>query len=123
MGNEQHVAEEDDRIKQLVARRLRALREEGGYPTAAKFAEQIGVDAPRLSRMENGHQGISTLTLRRAARVLGVDMEAFFQEPAAAVTHMRAGEGRRSQADAMVQWARELRADLELVRRYQRGLG
>jgi len=113
---------DDSTIKALVARRLKELRIERGYPKASDFAERIGVDGPRLSRMEGGRQGISTLVLRRAAEVLGVRMDDFFREPQPQVTLMRSGGASGADTDRMVQWARDLRTDLDTVAEYRRGL-
>ena len=113
---------DDNTIKELVARRLKELRVERGYPKAADFAKRIGVDGPRLSRMESGQQGISTLVLRRAAHVLGVRMDDFFREPAPPVTMMRSGGADDAKAEEMAQWARALRSDLDMVAEYRHGL-
>lgn len=113
---------EDREIRELVAKRLKELRLEHGYTKGVAFAERIGVDGPRLSRMESGKQAISTLVLRRASRVLGVPMDAFFTPAASAVTLMRSGDADDSRVDQMVEWAHELRSDLDMVSEYERGL-
>jgi len=113
---------DDSTIKQLVARRLKELRLERGYPKAHDFAERIGVDGPRLSRMESGQQGISTLVLRRAAEVLDVRIDDFFREPLPQATMLRSGGADEAKANEMVDWARNLRADLDTVAEYSRGL-
>lgn len=113
---------EDQAIRMLVAKRLKELRIDGGYETASVFAERVGVDGPRLSRMENGKQAISTLVLRRAATVLDVPMDAFFSEPEPAPTLMRSGEADDDKIEAMIEWARALRSDLDMISDYERGL-
>jgi transcriptional regulator with XRE-family HTH domain len=113
---------QDQEIRELAARRLKELRIAHGYTKAADFAAKVGVDAPRLSRMETGKQAISTLVLRRAAQVLGVAMDEFFREPRPALVRMRAGEANEAQTAQIVRWAHELRDDLDMVAEYRRGV-
>lgn len=112
----------DQEIMQLVAERLKALRLEHGFTNASQFAEEIGVDGPRLSRMESGKQGISTLVLRRAAEKLGVEMDAFFRRPARETVLLRDSGGDKASADAALAWAKALRSDLTVIDEYRHGL-
>jgi transcriptional regulator with XRE-family HTH domain len=93
---------------------MRELREARTY-TLEALAEKIGLDAPRLSRMERGERSIDTLVLRRLSSALEVRMDDFFLEPEPQV--MARGTG----SDEMVDWARQLRRDLDFVAEFRRG--
>ncbi len=106
---------EQDLGRRLGAK-LRELREAGGY-TLNELADKLGTDAPGLSRMERGERNISTLVLRRAARVFEISTDDFFAAPASEVVHLRAGDG--EQTAAMLAWAADLQRDLRAVRAYE----
>jgi transcriptional regulator with XRE-family HTH domain len=104
----------DHELFAVLGERIKDLRVEHGYTNQREFAELIGIDAPRLSRIERGQRGIDTLVLRRAAQVLDVSLDDFFEAPATAVALPRGDEA----VDTMLDWARALQANIETVERY-----
>jgi transcriptional regulator with XRE-family HTH domain len=54
-----------------AGRVLRALREEQGF-SLPEFAERIGWDKGRLSKVENNHLAVSLTTIEAIARGLGM---------------------------------------------------
>lgn len=107
----------DNELYSLIGRRLRAIRIEHGYDNQREFAELIDIDAPRLSRIEQGKRGIDTLVLRRAAQKLEVPMEAFFEEPQPELALAR-GDAEDPAQTAMLDWARTLQDNIATVERY-----
>lgn len=78
-------------IDQWVARRLRELRRQRGI-TLSALAEQVGLSAPHLSRLEKGERQPSIGTLLQIARVYGVSVGDLVEEPSGAAYHLvRAG--------------------------------
>lgn len=74
---------------------LRTLREERGL-TARQLAQQSGISAAMVSRIENGQVSPSLSTLNALAQALDVPFVSLFRESAsdrADFTHVRAGEG------------------------------
>lgn len=117
VGEVGEVESEQD-IRAAIGSRLRELREASGYARLGDFASLIGVDEPRLSRMERGERNISTLVLRRAAQVLEVPMDMFF-EPASGPVALMRSESDGTAAAEMLDWAAELQRDLRAVRTYE----
>ncbi|WP_344973149.1 XRE family transcriptional regulator [Streptosporangium fragile] len=66
-------------IDLLVARRLRELRVRSGM-TLNALAEQTGLSAPHLSRLEKGERQPSVGTLLQLARVYGVSVSELVEE-------------------------------------------
>ena len=66
-------------IDEWVARRLRELRAERGI-TLSALAEQVGISAPHLSRLEKGERQPSIGTLLQIARVYGVTVSHLVEE-------------------------------------------
>jgi transcriptional regulator with XRE-family HTH domain len=64
--------------KQLLGARLKELRKSKGLSQDA-LAEQVGIDAKHLSRLEVGGSYPSLDTLERLAQVLGVELKEFFE--------------------------------------------
>jgi transcriptional regulator with XRE-family HTH domain len=106
----------------LLGGRIREIRTERGYTNQSQFAELIGLDAPRLSRIESGKRGIDTLVLRRAAQVLDVPMDAFFERPQE-VALARVGEADDPALIEMLEWTRTLHQNIEVVGRYVESRG
>ena len=65
-------------IYHKVGARIRALRTAAGL-TQVKLADQAGVTAVFMSRMESGVKGSSVLTLERVAAALGVEVRELFE--------------------------------------------
>jgi transcriptional regulator with XRE-family HTH domain len=103
--------------RSLIGSRIREERRAAGF-TQQELAEQIGLDAPRLSRIENGERGIDSLVLRRIATAIEVPMDVFFEDRV--VVHGR-GDGDDPDLSAMIDWARELRHDIQAVTAYSAG--
>jgi transcriptional regulator with XRE-family HTH domain len=95
-----------------IGRRIREEREAAGY-TQAQLAQAIGIDATVLSRIEGGQRGIDSLILRRAARALEVPMERFF-DSSRPLALARGADGEK--LAEMIDWARQIKADLRFVR-------
>ena len=103
--------------RERLGSRLRTLREREGYKLA-EFAERVGIDQSGLSRMERGERGIDTLFLRRVADVLGVGLDAFFPAAEPRVVMARDGGVQDEQMAQMIEWAKDLHRDLDLVARF-----
>lgn len=66
--------------KKLVGERIKVLRKNAGL-TQEQLAEQVGLDARHLSRLEVGRHFPSLDSLERIAQVLNVPLTEFFQFP------------------------------------------
>ena len=66
--------------KKLLGERIKALRRQAGL-TQEELAEQVGLDARHLSRLEVGRNFPSLDSLERIATVLNVPLVEFFQFP------------------------------------------
>lgn len=106
----------DHGARERLGGRLRELRKREGY-TLAEFGERVGIDASGLSRMEKGERGIDTLLLRRAAEVLGVNLDAFFPTDETVVMARDGGVADERMVE-MIDWAKDLQRDLDLVARF-----
>jgi transcriptional regulator with XRE-family HTH domain len=104
-----------------VGQRIRKLREDAGYSNQRDFAKLVGVGASDLSRIERGLRKLDTVLLRRIATQLNVSMDAFFPESRAAVALTRRGDADAASMERMVNWAENLRADLDRVSGYVAG--
>lgn len=108
------VAPESE-LKARIGARVRAERETAGL-TQRDLANKVGIDEPRVSRIENGQRGIDSLLLHRLASALGLAMEAFFEEGPADTVVMHRGRGESDDdAGAMVEWALQLREGIDFV--------
>lgn len=87
--------------------------------TLEELAEQVGVDAPRLSRYERGERGVDTVVLRRIARLFELPVDAFFEAPAAdgVVALARRGDADDESMKGMVDWALGLKDNMAFVER------
>ena len=66
--------------KKLVGERIKALRKQAGL-TQEQLAEQVGLDARHLSRLEVGRHFPSLDSLERIAQKLNQPLAEFFQFP------------------------------------------
>ncbi len=66
--------------KKLVGERIKALRKQAGL-TQEQLAEQVGLDARHLSRLEVGRHFPSLDSLERIAQELHQPLSEFFQFP------------------------------------------
>lgn len=102
-------------LKEVIGLRIREERKRAGL-TQEKLAEQVGIDAPRLSRIEQGKRGIDSLVLRRVAAYFDLPMEAFFDErPATEVALARRGDADGEAMQEMVAWGRRIQDNLRFV--------
>lgn len=108
----------DEQLFAIIGRRIKELREERGYKNQREFAELIGLDGPRLSRIESGQRGIDTLVLHRVSDLLEVPMDEFFRPRAEGLALARSGQTDTDEARVMIEFARELQENLEVVERY-----
>jgi transcriptional regulator with XRE-family HTH domain len=101
-----------------LGKRIREERERRGYPNAKDFARALGIDASQLSRLEHGLRRIDSVLLRRIADVLDVRLEILMPRSEGAVALARRGEAGDGEMQTMVDWALELRTDIDAVSRY-----
>ena len=66
--------------KKLIGVRIKELRKQAGL-TQEQLAEQVGLDARHLSRLEVGRHFPSLDTLEGIAKVLNMPLVEFFQFP------------------------------------------
>ena len=69
--------EDKQRTNTAVGRRIREARLEKGYKQK-ELAEMVKVDPKYLSRIENGHSGISRELLMRIGKILGKGLDYFY---------------------------------------------
>jgi transcriptional regulator with XRE-family HTH domain len=81
-------------LEVAIGRELRAFRRQQNI-TVAELAQQTGLSAGMLSKIENGNISPSLTTLQALAHALSVPLTAFFRgyEERRGVVHTRAGEG------------------------------
>ena len=80
------------------------------------LATAVGIDGPRLSRIERGERGIDTLVLRRVARYFGLPMESFFEpEGAGNLVLARQGDAEDEAMQTMLAYGRRLQRDARFV--------
>lgn len=104
---------EEQELRELVGRRIRAERRACGFERLEDFANRIGMDTSNLSRIEQGKRGIDSVTLMRIAEALDVRMDALFdRERDEVVAFARTGSGGR---DQVVDWALDLLTDMEFA--------
>jgi transcriptional regulator with XRE-family HTH domain len=102
-------------VKERIGARIREERLRAEVKQE-ELAEAVGIDAPRLSRIEQGKRGIDSLVLRRIANYFALPMDAFFESPAAAeVALARRGDAEDAAMQEMLGWARQLQRDARFV--------
>ena len=104
---------EETDLRITIGRRLREERD-ARHLSQPVVAKELGIDAPSLSRIEQGKRGVSTLVLRRAARFFGLPMDAFFEARTAPLALARAGEA--ESMSEMLDWGRKLMRSGDLIR-------
>lgn len=102
-----------DRV--TIGESIRREREVAGY-TQAALAERVGIDGTALSKIEAGKRGLDSLVLRRIARALNVPMDRFFTADHADEPLVLGRDVSGNGMDAMVAWARRMKADIAFVR-------
>jgi transcriptional regulator with XRE-family HTH domain len=104
---------DEQELRSLVGRRIRAERKAAGYDRLEDFAGRIGMDSSNLSRLEQGKRGIDSVTLMHIADTLGVRMDALFdRDREGVVAFARTGSRGR---DEVVDWALGLLADMKFA--------
>lgn len=66
-----------DEVTILVGQKIRSIRKDKGI-TADVLAKKTGLSKGYISKVENGHQSPTLLTLSKLARALDVPVVAFF---------------------------------------------
>jgi transcriptional regulator with XRE-family HTH domain len=99
-------------------RRIQKAREEAGFTTQRSFAEALGLDQARLSRIESGQRAPDTMLLRQIARAVDVPVDLLLAEAQSEPLAL----ARRGDADAgtmaeMVGWGMRLQENLAFVER------
>lgn len=94
--------------------RIRALRSEK-FGNQRSFAEALGLDTSQMSRIENGRRNVDTRLLRRIADLLQVPVDLLTPHDPPAPALARGGGG---EMDGMIEWARKLRKEIDVVSRY-----
>lgn len=77
-----------DTAEQKLGQRIRKFREYAGL-TQSQLAQELGVDATVVSKIESGSRRVSTRELTRLAEVLGVSVLALLDDesPMAGLAH------------------------------------
>jgi transcriptional regulator with XRE-family HTH domain len=101
-----------------LGQRVRHERARRGYPNGKDFARALGIDASQLSRLEHGLRRIDSMLLRKIAEVLEMPLEQLLPQADAPTAFARRGEAADGEMDRMVQWAVDLRSDIDTVSRY-----
>jgi transcriptional regulator with XRE-family HTH domain len=102
-------------LKEVIGTRIREERKRAGL-TQEELAEQVGIDAPRLSRIEQGKRGIDSLVLRRVAGYFDLSMDAFFVDLGAEeVALARRGDLDGEAMERMIDWGRRLQDNMRFV--------
>lgn len=105
---------EENKLKEQIGSRIREERVRAGVKQEV-LAEAVGIDAPRLSRIEQGKRGIDSLILRRIANYFSLPMDAFFAAPEQEVALARRGDAADGAMQDMLGWARRLHRDAGFV--------
>ena len=104
----------ENQVKERIGARIREERLRADVKQEV-LAEAVGIDAPRLSRIEQGKRGIDSLILRRIANYFELPMDAFFEAVGPEVTLARRGDADDSAMQCMLDWARRLHRDAPFV--------
>jgi len=110
---------DDEQFRAELGQRIRELRREHGYDNQGEFAAKIGLDGPALSRIERGQRGVDTLVLQRIAAVLDVSMDEFFA-PRRELALARSGDTEDPAMAEMLDWARTIQRNFDVVEAYGR---
>jgi transcriptional regulator with XRE-family HTH domain len=89
-----------DAIGLSIGQRIKAFRKAKGY-SLAKLARLTDISEATLSRVENAQTPVSAHNLYILARVLGVDVTAFFEDAASPIRSGVRSIARRSEGLAM----------------------
>lgn len=94
----------------VVGGRIKQERERVGL-SQEQLAEAVGLgNRSQINKIESGHRKVDSTELRRISDVLGVPMDAFFDEQRGEVLALARGDD-----DRMVQWGLDLLADIEFA--------
>lgn len=109
-------------LKERVAARLQAAREEAGY-TKAEVAKLLGTDRQRIHGIENGDRPVDVTTLFQLARLYGRDASSFLTEdipaPQSVPVHLRAPQGLSAESRQAIQtWGNLCSTFVRLRERY-----
>lgn len=104
----------EEKLKEQIGARIREERVRADVKQEV-LAEAVGIDAPRLSRIEQGKRGLDSLILRRIANYFSMPMDAFFEAPAPEVALARRGGADEGAMQDMLGWARQLHRDAHFV--------
>lgn len=103
-----------------LGRRIRTARS-AVYPRARDFAAALGIDPSQLSRLERGQRSADTMLLRRIVELLRIPLEEIV--PHAAPPMVLARDRNSVEMEQMIEWARELQSDIDVVSRYAAAAG
>jgi len=92
-------------INQLIAQRLRELRDAQGLSLAA-LAERSGVSRSNISLIERGESSATATVLDRLTAALGITLAALFDQPAAEPTPLRRAADQLSWTDPVSGYVR-----------------
>lgn len=104
-----------DNYRIQLGARIREVRRAAGYNQGGDFARALGLDPSQLSRIERGLRRIDSMLLRRIATVLDVPLDSLFPDSRTGVALARQGDGADAKLKRMIDWALELRTDLDIV--------
>jgi transcriptional regulator with XRE-family HTH domain len=103
---------DDQQLRELFGRRIRAEREAAGY-RLEDVADAIEMSTSNLSRIESGQRSVDITTITKIADVLGVRVDTLLDEERdEVIAYARTQEGGR---DEVTQWTLELFADMDFV--------
>ncbi|MUV04607.1 helix-turn-helix domain-containing protein [Flavobacterium rakeshii] len=76
------LTKEDIKLKNAIAQRIEALREDTGL-SQSEFAKEHAIDRQAINRWEDreGERGISIYTIRRFCKMVGITLTQFFDSP------------------------------------------
>jgi transcriptional regulator with XRE-family HTH domain len=103
-----------------LGRRIRLART-AAYPRGRDFAAALEIDPSQLSRLENGQRSADTMLLRRIVELLRIPLEQIV--PHAAPPMVLARDRNSVAMEQMVEWARLLQTDIDVVSRYAAAAG
>lgn len=109
-------------LKERVAIRLQAAREEAGY-SKAEVAKLLGTDRQRIHGIENGDRPVDVTTLLQLAQLYGRDASSFLTEevavPQGIPVHLRAPQGLSAESRQAIQtWGNLCATFVRLRTRY-----
>lgn len=104
--------------RELIGRRIREERLKAGYANQGGFADDVGLHAATLSRIETGQRGVDTVVLQRIANRLELPIDVLVREPKEQVVLARQGDGDDEAMSEMIGWTNELLADMDTIARF-----